>query len=65
MRSISGRIYAMQFHTAGFTNFTRDHLDYHNTMEAYLAAKQLLFTPRSGPPPASRYSMLMMTPSAD
>jgi len=46
-----GRIFAMQFHTAGFTNFTRDHLDYHHTMEAYFAAKQLLFTPRSGPPP--------------
>ena len=46
-----GRIYAMNFHTAGFTNFTRDHLDYHQTMEAYFAAKQLLFMPRSGPPP--------------
>ncbi|MBV9405158.1 MAG: UDP-N-acetylmuramoyl-L-alanyl-D-glutamate--2,6-diaminopimelate ligase [Acidobacteriaceae bacterium] len=46
-----GRIYAMQFHTAAFTNFTRDHLDYHQTMEAYFAAKQLLFRPRSGPPP--------------
>lgn len=46
-----GRIYAMEIHTAGFTNFTRDHLDYHQTMEAYFAAKQLLFTPRSGPPP--------------
>jgi UDP-N-acetylmuramoyl-L-alanyl-D-glutamate--2,6-diaminopimelate ligase len=46
-----GRIYAMEFHTAGFTNFTRDHLDYHQTMESYFAAKQLLFTPQSGPPP--------------
>ena len=46
-----GRIFAMEFHTVGFTNFTRDHLDYHQTMEAYFAAKQLLFTPRSGPPP--------------
>jgi UDP-N-acetylmuramoyl-L-alanyl-D-glutamate--2,6-diaminopimelate ligase len=51
-----GRIYAMQFHTAGFTNFTRDHLDYHHTMEAYFAAKQLLFKPRSGPPP--RFAVL-------
>ena len=49
-----GRIYGMNVHTAGFTNFTRDHLDYHHTMEAYFAAKQLLFKPRSGPPPASR-----------
>jgi UDP-N-acetylmuramoyl-L-alanyl-D-glutamate--2,6-diaminopimelate ligase len=46
-----GRIYAMNFHTAGFTNFTRDHLDYHHTMEAYFAAKQLLFKPQSGSPP--------------
>ena len=51
-----GRIYAMAFHTAGFTNFTRDHLDYHQTMEAYFAAKQLLFKPRSGPPP--RFAVL-------
>ncbi|MBV8549890.1 MAG: UDP-N-acetylmuramoyl-L-alanyl-D-glutamate--2,6-diaminopimelate ligase [Acidobacteriaceae bacterium] len=46
-----GRIFAMNFHTAGFTNFTRDHLDYHHTMEAYFAAKQTLFMPRSGAPP--------------
>ncbi len=51
-----GRIYAMNVHTAGFTNFTRDHLDYHHTMEAYFAAKQLLFRPRSGPPP--RFAVL-------
>jgi UDP-N-acetylmuramoyl-L-alanyl-D-glutamate--2,6-diaminopimelate ligase len=46
-----GRIYAMRLHTAGFTNFTRDHLDYHHTMEAYFAAKQLLLRPRNAPPP--------------
>ncbi|MBV9613349.1 MAG: UDP-N-acetylmuramoyl-L-alanyl-D-glutamate--2,6-diaminopimelate ligase [Acidobacteriaceae bacterium] len=51
-----GRIYAMHFHTAAFTNFTRDHLDYHHTMDAYFAAKQLLFKPRSGPPP--RFAVL-------
>jgi UDP-N-acetylmuramoyl-L-alanyl-D-glutamate--2,6-diaminopimelate ligase len=51
-----GRICAMHVHTAGFTNFTRDHLDYHQTMEAYFDAKQLLFTPRSGPPP--RFAVL-------
>ncbi len=51
-----GRIYAMQFHTAAFTNFTRDHLDYHQTMESYLAAKQLLYKPRTGPPP--RFAVL-------
>jgi UDP-N-acetylmuramoyl-L-alanyl-D-glutamate--2,6-diaminopimelate ligase len=51
-----GRIYAMHFHTAAFTNLTRDHLDYHETMEAYFAAKQLLFQPRNVPPP--RFAVL-------
>jgi UDP-N-acetylmuramoyl-L-alanyl-D-glutamate--2,6-diaminopimelate ligase len=51
-----GRIYGMEICTAGFTNFTRDHLDYHHTMEAYFAAKELLFKPRSGPPP--RFAVL-------
>jgi UDP-N-acetylmuramoyl-L-alanyl-D-glutamate--2,6-diaminopimelate ligase len=51
-----GRIYGLSVHTAGFTNFTRDHLDYHGTMEAYFAAKQLLFKPRFGPPP--RFAVL-------
>jgi UDP-N-acetylmuramoyl-L-alanyl-D-glutamate--2,6-diaminopimelate ligase len=50
------RIYALNVHTAGFTNFTRDHLDYHGTMEAYFEAKQLLFTPAFGAPP--RFAVL-------
>ncbi|MFL6451961.1 MAG: UDP-N-acetylmuramoyl-L-alanyl-D-glutamate--2,6-diaminopimelate ligase [Bryobacteraceae bacterium] len=51
-----GRFHGVAVHTAGFTNFTRDHLDYHGTMEAYFEAKQLLFMPRSGPPP--RFAVL-------
>ncbi|HUS04658.1 MAG TPA: UDP-N-acetylmuramoyl-L-alanyl-D-glutamate--2,6-diaminopimelate ligase, partial [Bryobacteraceae bacterium] len=39
-----GRVYGIQTHTAVFTNLTRDHLDFHKTMEEYFAAKQLLFT---------------------
>ena len=35
-----GRVYGLQFHTAVFTNLTRDHLDFHGTMDAYFAAKQ-------------------------
>jgi UDP-N-acetylmuramoyl-L-alanyl-D-glutamate--2,6-diaminopimelate ligase len=34
------------FDIAIFTNFTRDHLDYHKTMEDYFASKQLLFEDR-------------------
>ena len=38
-----GRVNGMTFDVAVFTNLTRDHLDYHNTMQAYEAAKALLF----------------------
>jgi UDP-N-acetylmuramoyl-L-alanyl-D-glutamate--2,6-diaminopimelate ligase len=38
-----GRVYGITFHTAVFTNLTRDHLDFHHTMEDYFAAKRLLF----------------------
>ena len=37
------RVNGVRFHTAAFTNLTRDHLDYHRTMEAYGAAKARLF----------------------
>jgi UDP-N-acetylmuramoyl-L-alanyl-D-glutamate--2,6-diaminopimelate ligase len=46
-----GRVYGLKFHTAVFTNLTRDHLDFHLTMEAYGAAKQKLFTGAGSPPP--------------
>src|SRR5579863_6586444 len=42
------RVYGITFHTAVFTNLTRDHLDFHGTMEEYFAAKTLLFQPRAG-----------------
>jgi UDP-N-acetylmuramoyl-L-alanyl-D-glutamate--2,6-diaminopimelate ligase len=38
-----GRVFGMPFDVAVFTNLTRDHLDYHKTMEEYFAAKRLLF----------------------
>jgi UDP-N-acetylmuramoyl-L-alanyl-D-glutamate--2,6-diaminopimelate ligase len=38
-----GRAAGVNFDVAVFTNLTRDHLDYHETMEKYFAAKRLLF----------------------
>ncbi len=37
------RVYGVPFDVAVFTNLTRDHLDYHKTMEEYFAAKRVLF----------------------
>jgi len=39
-----GRVDAVAFDVAVFTNLTRDHLDYHGTMEAYGEAKARLFS---------------------
>lgn len=38
-----GRLDGLRLQAAGFTNLTRDHLDYHGTMEAYRTAKLRLF----------------------
>jgi UDP-N-acetylmuramoyl-L-alanyl-D-glutamate--2,6-diaminopimelate ligase len=38
-----GRVDAVRFHSAALTNLTRDHLDYHPSMQAYGAAKARLF----------------------
>lgn len=37
------RIAGLEFAGGVFTNLTRDHLDYHHTVEAYLAAKKTFF----------------------
>ena len=37
------RIFGVPFDVAVFTNLTRDHLDYHKTMEQYFYAKRALF----------------------
>lgn len=37
------RVDGCRFDVALFTNLTRDHLDYHGTMDAYLQSKQRLF----------------------
>jgi UDP-N-acetylmuramoyl-L-alanyl-D-glutamate--2,6-diaminopimelate ligase len=38
------RLDGLNIAAAGFTNITRDHLDYHSTFESYLAAKLRLFS---------------------
>ncbi len=38
-----GRVDGVRFHSAAFTNLTRDHLEYHGSMQAYGAAKARLF----------------------
>jgi UDP-N-acetylmuramoyl-L-alanyl-D-glutamate--2,6-diaminopimelate ligase len=37
------RVFGVEFDVAIFTNLTRDHLDYHGTMESYFGSKQKLF----------------------
>jgi UDP-N-acetylmuramoyl-L-alanyl-D-glutamate--2,6-diaminopimelate ligase len=37
------RVFGLPVDVAVFTNLTRDHLDYHQTMEEYFAAKRVLF----------------------
>lgn len=51
-----GRVHGVQFETAVFTNLTRDHLDFHGDMKAYLEAKQQLFTSGASRPP--RFAVL-------
>ena len=38
------RVYGITFDVGMFLNLTQDHLDFHNTMEEYAAAKALLFS---------------------
>ncbi|HEY0864946.1 MAG TPA: UDP-N-acetylmuramoyl-L-alanyl-D-glutamate--2,6-diaminopimelate ligase [Lacunisphaera sp.] len=45
------RVLGMQFGVAVFTNLTRDHLDYHRTMEEYFTVKSRLFTGAAGAAP--------------
>jgi UDP-N-acetylmuramoyl-L-alanyl-D-glutamate--2,6-diaminopimelate ligase len=38
-----GRLEGLRFQVGAFTNLTQDHLDFHQTMDAYFEAKALLF----------------------
>ncbi|WP_455204732.1 UDP-N-acetylmuramoyl-L-alanyl-D-glutamate--2,6-diaminopimelate ligase [Kaarinaea lacus] len=48
-----GRVAGVAFDAAVFTNLSRDHLDYHGSMENYRAAKELLFKA-----PSLRYAII-------
>jgi UDP-N-acetylmuramoyl-L-alanyl-D-glutamate--2,6-diaminopimelate ligase len=51
------RVAGIHFDTAGWTNLTQDHLDFHHgSMEEYFEAKHRLFTPPAGPAP--RFAVL-------
>ncbi len=39
-----GRVEGLPFHVSAFTNLSRDHLDFHKTMDHYYWAKKNLFT---------------------
>ena len=40
---VQQRVFGLAYDVAVFTNLTRDHLDYHHTMDEYFAAKRMLF----------------------
>jgi UDP-N-acetylmuramoyl-L-alanyl-D-glutamate--2,6-diaminopimelate ligase len=46
-----GRVRGLPYDVAIFTNLTRDHLDFHGTMEKYFAAKRSLFDGSNGVAP--------------
>ncbi len=45
------RVYGVPYDVAIFTNLTRDHLDYHGTMDEYFASKAILFQGSGTEPP--------------
>src|SRR5450755_1178884 len=45
------RVFGIPFEVAVFTNLTRDHLDYHGTMENYFLSKTILFKGLGVEPP--------------
>ena len=47
------RTFGIPFEVALFTNLTRDHLDYHRTMDNYFESKMILFTGLGVEPPRS------------
>lgn len=52
------RVFGIPFDVAIFSNLTRDHLDYHKTMEEYFASKRILFEGCGTEPPRVAVSNL-------
>lgn len=53
------RVSSVPFDVAVFTNLTRDHLDYHRTLDAYFEAKERLFTEAlAASPKAPRHAII-------
>ena len=52
------RVFGLPLDVAVFTNLTRDHLDYHKTMEEYFAAKRVLFEGCGTDPPRAAVTNL-------
>lgn len=52
------RVFGIPFDVAVFTNLTRDHLDYHKTMEKYFEAKRVLFEGCGTEPPRAAVTNL-------
>jgi UDP-N-acetylmuramoyl-L-alanyl-D-glutamate--2,6-diaminopimelate ligase len=52
------RVESVDFDVAVFTNLTRDHLDYHLTMEDYFNAKNLLFKNHLGQKKSTAYAIV-------
>jgi len=53
-----GRVAQIAFDVAIFTNLTPDHLDYHNTMEEYAAAKRKLIDQMANGPKKQKRSLI-------
>ena len=58
------RVFGIPFDVAIFTNLTRDHLDYHRTMDEYFASKQVLFEGGGTEPPRVAVSIATMSMAA-
>lgn len=53
------RVSGVPFDVAVFTNLTRDHLDYHGSLDGYFEAKQRLFTEAlAGSPKRDRFAII-------